>query len=588
MTALLSVALVPPATAQSKADAKGRELGAAVAPLRLVPTGTAPLAVSGLHRYFGSIEIGSASDGLTVSNRLPLERYLLGLAEVPLSWPDEALKAQAVAARTYALFTLAQPPGGSAATYGFDICASIDCQVYSGADVAAGPTGFRWRSAVESTVGQAVLYRGSPILARYHSTSGGATLDNPQAFPEEGSYPYLQGVPSTTEQGSSLYRWTTEFTLARMQALAERAGFWAGDNGKLLEVASRPSSAGFHYPDLVFRGDRGTVVRTAEEVRDALRDLAPHMYPSLYPGPNESGRLPEVFPSNRIDVFTVRTEVRGDAAQGDAAQGNDAQGGTAPGDLQRGRLVRVIGRGWGHGVGMSQWGAHGLALRGANYVDILTHYYTDVEVGRVTDPGPLEVGLDWAENAVTVSGEFSIVDGRGKTLVKDALGTWDFDHAGAGAVSIDPPQGYGLPLQVGLVGAPQQVEVGEPAYLTVALSRPAKVRTMTSASTGYDDPGARVAAAGRRRIVWLAPLEPGVFDIRVEATAGGTRSRTEPVRIKVAEADAPRGEVDASAEGEGRTAEPARFPFLLLGTVGVAIVIGGYLFSRAARRRLEP
>lgn len=568
--ALLSVALAPAASGQGKGQAKGRELGAVVAPLRLVPTGDSPLSVQGLHRYFGSIEIGSAGDGLTVSNRLPLERYLLGLAEVPLSWPDEALKAQAVAARTYALFTLAQPPAGAAATYGFDICASVECQVYSGADVAAGVTGSRWRSSVESTAGQAVLYQGRPILARYHSTSGGATLDNPQAFPDEGAYPYLQGVPSTTEKAAPLYRWTTEFTLPRMQALLERSGFWSPADGRLLEVGSRPSSAGFHYPDLVFRAKRGSVVRTAEEIRDAFRDLAPQLYPALYPGPGPTtgGRLPEVFPSNRIDVFTV----------GNAARGNAAQR----------KLVRVIGRGWGHGVGMSQWGAHGLALRGASYVDILTYYYTGVEVGPAPDPGPLEVGLQWAESAVTVSGGFSIVDGRGKTLVRNALGRWDFNYAGTGAVSIDPPPGYGLPLQVGLVSAPERVEVGEPAYLTVALSRPAKVRTLTAASTGYDDPGARVAAAGRRRIVWLAPLEPGVFDIRVEALAGGARSRTEPVRIRVAQAAALDEKVDTSAEGDGRTTEPARFPFLILGAFGVAVVVGGYLSSRAARRRMDP
>ena len=566
--ALTFVSLLPsPAAGQ----ARKRELGAAVAPLRLVPTGNDPLSVDGLHRYFGSIEIGSASDGLVISNRLPLERYLLGLAEVPLTWPYEALKAQAVAARTYALFTLAQPPGGSAAVYGFDICASVECQVYSGADVAAGAGGFRWRGAVADTAGQTVLYEDRPILARYHSTSGGATLDNPQAFPDEGSYPYLQGVESTTEQGSSLYRWTTEFPLDRMQKLAAAAGFWSPAEGELLEVSSRPSAAGFHYPDLVFRGKRGTVVRTAEEVRDAFRDLAPQMFPNDYPAPSSAGgsRLPEVFPSNRIDVFTV---------VGPKPKGGKAQRGT----------VRVIGRGWGHGVGMSQWGAHGLALRGASYVDILTHYYTGVEVARTEDPGPLEVGLDWAEPAVTVSGQFSIVDGRGKTLVKDALGTWDFQYAGAGAVTIDPPAGYGLPLQVGLVGAPERVQVGQPAYLTVALSRPAKVKTLTSAETGYDDPGARVAAAGRRRIVWLAPLEPGVFDIQVEATAGGTRSRTKPVRIRVAEAAAFEDEkVDRTAEGGDRTAQPARFPFLIVGAVALILVLGGYLSSWAARRRLE-
>lgn len=550
----LPLAVTPLAAQPNRAD-----LGAAVAPIRLVPSGGDPLAVHGLHRYFGSIEIGSATDGLVVSNRLPLERYLLGLAEVPLNWPVEALKAQVVAARTYALYTLAQPAGGSAAIYGFDICASTDCQVYSGADVAEGPAGSRWRAAVGSTAGQAVLYEGSPILARYHSTSGGATLDNPQAFPHEGAYPYLRGVPSTIEQGSPLYRWTTEFSLRRIQRLATSAGFWDRENGKLREVSSRPSAEGFHYPDLVFRGRRGVTVRTAEEVRDAFRYLAPQMFPADYPGPGPTsgGRLPETFPSNRIDVFTV------------------------------GNTVRVIGRAWGHGVGMSQWGAHGLALRGANYVDILRHYYTGVEVGRVPDPGRLEVGLDWAEPSVTVSGEFSVVDGRGKTLVKEALGTWDFDHAGAGAVTIDPPRGYGLPLQVGLVKAPRRVEVGEPAYLTVALSRPAKVRTLTSASSGYEDPGARVAAAGRRRIVWLAPLEPGTFDIQVEATAGGTRSRTEPVRIRVAQPPAP-DDVDRTAEGGNRTAEPARFPFLIVGAAGLVLVGGGYLSFRAARRRLDP
>lgn len=561
---LLAATLVPPSVVKPAAaqtlegHPKHEGLGAAVAPIRLEPASADPLTIHGLHRYFGSIELGSATDGLVVSNRLPLERYLLGLAEVPLTWPVEALKAQAVAARTYALYTLDQPPGGSAASYGFDICASTACQVYSGADVAVGPAGARWQAAVESTAGQSVLYQGRPILARYHSTSGGATLDNPQAFPEEGPYPYLRGVASTTEQGSPLYRWKTEFSLRRMQKLAIAAGFWNTDDGKLLEVSSRPSAAGFHYPDLLFRGKRGRSVRTAEEVRDALRYLAPRTFPSDYPGPGPTsgGRLPETFPSNRIDVFTV-------------------------GDAKRGKTVRVIGRGWGHGVGMSQWGAHGLALRGTGYADILTHYYTGVEVGTTPDPGPLEVGLDWAEPSVTVSGHFSIVDGRGKTLLKDALGTWGFKHAGEGVVSLDPPRGHGLPLQVGLVRAPKRVEVGEPAYLTVALSSPAKVRTMTSPS-GYDDRGARVTAAGRRRIVWLAPLEPGVFEIRVQATAGARRSRTEPVKISVVEA------LDEEVErtGEGRIAEPARFPFLLVGAAALLLVTGGYMSWRAARRRL--
>lgn len=558
--ALVSLVLALLAQVHGTSGAQPKKLGAAVAPLRLVPTGDQPLRISGLHSYFGTIELGSASDGLVVSNRLPLERYLLGLAEVPLTWPGEALKAQAVAARTYALYTLRQPPGGTAAIYGFDICASVQCQVYSGADVVAPITGARWRSAVAATEGVSVLYDGEPILARYHSTSGGQTLDNPQAFPEEGAYPYLRSVPSTTEEGSPLYRWTVEFPLRKMQALLREGGFWPAAKGRLRDVRSRPSSAGFHYPDLVFRGRRGTARATAEEVRTVLRDLAPRMFPGEYPsrGDTSSGRLPETFPSNRIAVFTV------------------------------GNVVRVIGRGWGHGVGMSQWGAHGLATRGATYTDILGHYYTGVGIGEFPDPGPIEVGLDWARSEVAVSGEFKIVDGRGRTLVRNALGQWGFGWGGTGAVAIDPPRGYGLPLRVGLVRAPKRVQVGETVYLTVALSRPAKVRTVTRAATAYQDPGVRVAKAGRRRIMWPAPLEEGRVAVVVEARSGPALSRTKAVEIEVFSKPLAASE-DPEAVGEREPgAEKVRFPLLLAAVAATTVILAGAVaFARAGRKLPE-
>src|SRR5687768_4829719 len=179
--AVLALAIALVLQVGGSGGARPKRLGAAVAPLRLVPAGSEPLEIRGRHRYYGTVELGAASDGLVVSNRLSLERYLLGLAEVPRSWPGGALKPQAVAARTYALYTLRQPTAGSAADYGFDICASVQCQVFSGADVVESLGGVRWREAVASTQGVAVLYDGEPILARYHSTSGGQTLDNPQA-----------------------------------------------------------------------------------------------------------------------------------------------------------------------------------------------------------------------------------------------------------------------------------------------------------------------------------------------------------------------------------------------------------------------
>ncbi len=523
---MLALAWAHPSPAPA---ARERQIGAVAAPVRLIPDSDAPITVAGLQSYFGSIELSSASDGLVVSNHLPLERYLLGLNEVPLDWPRESLRAQVVAARTYALYTLSQPPAGAASVYGFDICASVQCQVYSGADVFSSSNGDRWVEAVASTRGQTVLYGGAPILARYHSTSGGETLFNSQAFPGEPDYPYLRAVPSTTEDASPLYRWYARFDIDAFEKLLRRAGWWTDDHGRLTSMRTIPSRAGFHYPDIAIKGRRGTLVRTAEELREVVRTLAPEMFPARYPSaaPTASGRLPETFPSNRIEISTRR--------------------GT----------VFVVGRGWGHGVGMSQWGAHGLALRGASYTDILAHYYRGTVVGALPDPGAIEVGLDWGREMAVVSGSFRVVDGRGRTLARRALGTWRFRWGGEGIVEVDPPRGFGLPLRVAIVKAPESIGVGEPAYITIALSRPARVRTRTAAPTGYDDPGARIEDAGRRRIVWLAPLEPGRYEVQVEAFTGGALRRSEAVEVDVVQ--------PAVATRPPRGDEPSRFPWLAVG-----------------------
>lgn len=546
------ILLVLPVTALAPATAAPKDrLGAAVAPLTLVPRSGATISLGGLHRYLGSVQIGSASDGLVLVDRLPLERYLLGLGEVPVTWPLEALKAQAVAARTFALYTLADTPRPDAAAYGFDICATDQCQVFSGADVLAQPDGDRWRAAVESTAGQAVLYSGRPIFARYHSTSGGETLSNSQGFEGEVDYPYLQPVSSTTEQGSPLYRWRVQFTLGDLQAVLGRAGWWNAGLGRLQGVATIPSAAGNVYPDVVFQGTKGRVAHTAEELRDVVRTVAPALFPGEYPsaGNTSSGVLPETFPSNRVTIST------------------------------HGRVVRVVGRGWGHGVGMSQWGAHGLALQGASYVDILTHYYTGTTVGTAPEPPVVRVGLGWSLSSATASGDFRIVDATGRTLVRRALGTWTFRWTGSGAVSIEPPRGFGLPLQVGIVDAPQRVAVGTAAFLTVALSRPAKVQSLTSAPAPRNSYPAILQEAGRRRIPWLAPLEPGRYRVVVRASTGATVRRSRPVEIVVREPNVPvaaggRGPLGDAATHDGEGLKWVAVIMLAAVTVAAVAVAG--------------
>jgi stage II sporulation protein D len=431
-------------------------------PVRLIASGTRPIKVGGLTSYLDEIRISSAADGLVVVNRLPLERYLLGLAEVPPYWPREALRAQAVAARTYALYTLNRPRAGAAAKYGFDICASFECQVFSGADVLERIDGWRWAEAVNTTKGESVLFRGDPILARYHSVSGGRTLDNSEAFPTEPDYPYLQDVSSTTENASPLDRWSARFPLDDVEVILRNAGRWPARADRLRGVKTAPSSHGLHYPDLVFVTERGvrrrvplspnesdsrsggsgddqsgrdgssgkprTQIRTvtvtdsmrisAERFRSLVRTRAPKLAPARYPSlaPTSTGRLPETLPSNRIEAGT------------------------------RDGVVIVDGRGWGHGVGMSQWGAYGLAQRGSTYIDILEHYYPQTSVAAVDEPGPLDVGVAWGLDEVKVSGVLQIVDESGATVAEQARGSWTLRPAGPGTVAIAESPGSGRPF----------------------------------------------------------------------------------------------------------------------------------------------
>jgi stage II sporulation protein D len=526
VTLIVATPLAPSASQSRRNESKTRLVRGSV---RLVPVGAQPTTIAGLGSYLGQVKLTAASDGIVVVNRLRLERYLLGLAEVPPDWPTEALKAQAVAARTYALNTLAGGPAGAAATYGFDICATVECQVFSGAEILQQSDGRRWANAVRSTAGEAILYEGRPILARYHSVSGGQTFDNEQVFPSEGSFPYLKGVPSTTEGDSPLDRWAVEFTTSDLQRILERSGRWSQAQGRLQGAQTVPSRDGLHYPDVLLHGKKMKLRMTAEELRVIVREHAPAALPGKYPSfaLTASGRLPETFPSNRLSIGT------------------------------EGGVVSVRGRGWGHGVGMSQWGAHGLAERGASYPEILHHYYSGVSIGDVDDPGPLDVGVDWGRKTLSLTGALELVGGRGRTLIDASVGTWTIRYNGPDAMSVTPPAGSDKPLDVRLVDSPDQISIGEAGWLTVALSRPAMVVPVTSggASPARDPLGeaGTVRNAGRGRVPWLAPLEPGRYKVHVEASSGFSTKRTDPVEIVVTEQAEPSPD---EGRAEARTTNP--------------------------------
>lgn len=159
--------------------------------------GAAPLAVNG-KRYRGSLEVAVVGGRLRVINVVGLDAYLLGVvpSEVPHTWPAEALKVQAVAARSYALAT--RKPGGA-----FDAYPDTRSQVYGGIDAEKPET----TAAVQSTSGQVVLYAGKVATTYFFSTSGGRTASIEDAWPGSEPVPYLVSVPDPYDKASPHHSW---------------------------------------------------------------------------------------------------------------------------------------------------------------------------------------------------------------------------------------------------------------------------------------------------------------------------------------------------------------------------------------------
>jgi stage II sporulation protein D len=171
--------------------------------------GAAPVAVNG-KRYRGSLEVAVVSGRYRVVNALGLDAYLLGVvpSEVPSAWPAEALKAQAVAARSYALAT--RKPSGP-----FDAYADTRSQVYGGLEAERPET----TAAVQATSTQVVLYQGKVATTYFFSTSGGRTASIEDAWPGAQPVPYLVSVPDPYDSASPYNSWgPTPITAARLKA----------------------------------------------------------------------------------------------------------------------------------------------------------------------------------------------------------------------------------------------------------------------------------------------------------------------------------------------------------------------------------
>jgi stage II sporulation protein D len=272
-------------------------------------------------KYHGNMEISPVDKGLLVVNELPLEDYLVGLinCEISSQWPMEAIKAQAVVARSYAVY---QKEMRKNAIY--DLESTVMDQVYEGCEIEDSRAG----RGVKETAGEVLTYKGNVIQAFYHSNCGGHTesSENVWGF----SLPYMQGVDCSYCLATPSAKWEQTIPLNKIESLLKGNGYQVAG---LLEIRTGKKNRSGRVTDLILISAKGRLTISAVNFR-------------------------------KIIGYTVIKSTNFEAR----IAGDDAV---------------FTGIGYGHGVGLCQWGAKQRAGDGFDYREILSYYYPGTRLGRV-------------------------------------------------------------------------------------------------------------------------------------------------------------------------------------------------------------
>lgn len=343
----------------------------------------------GTRRYRGELRLLVRDGRILAINQLGIETYLPSVvgSEMPSKWPLAALQAQAVAARTYAL-----RQRGSKGD--FDVRATVSSQVYKGIESETPST----LEAVATTRSLVLVHGGRLINAVFHSSSGGATEPSGEVWRTQ--LPYLVSVADHDDH-SPVHRWNQRF-----DALELRRRFQ--ETGGVDQLSVLATSSTGRVRSARIQGPRGSLVLTGRELRQRLGLKSTMVQFSMLQGAGASDGLERRAGPDRAEPAPQLIGLWRDSASGlsvspsplpsrSLAQPSLAGSPTPPPappplpELLISAPARVIapatapvleaqGRGFGHGVGMSQWGAHGLALKGADFREILRHYYRGAQI----------------------------------------------------------------------------------------------------------------------------------------------------------------------------------------------------------------
>lgn len=383
---------------------------------------------SGRGGFVGPLELVAAGSGLGLIESQSLDTYLTGLREVPPSWPPEALAAQAVAARTFAVWSMARGRSGTGRVFGYDICATSACQVYRGSAVAADPAVAPWVEAVQRTANEILIYEGAPAHTFYSSSAGSRTKPVQDVW-GGGGVPYLVAVDSPESGVTPYENWHVELSAAMFSQILRNAGIDVPGTILELFVDSPPEGAG--TSDVIVGTAAGRTRIGVRRFRAIFNRHGPELYPGALPASRPDGRR---WPQA---VLSYTFDARWNSASGSVPERISS---ILPAtDQPQPGTVEIVGEGWGHGVGMSQWGAKAMSDRGATYAEILGHYYGGLQPTATELPELVRIGLaaDVAALTVEASGPFEL-RANGFSLGTMPAGSWTFRRVGGG-IAVVPP-----------------------------------------------------------------------------------------------------------------------------------------------------
>ena len=341
------------------------------------------------YKYYGGFRLERIKGGnMTVVNILDLEDYVKGVVpyEMSNSWPLEALKAQAVAARSYAVAL-----GSRHSDSHFDICDNTHCQAYRGLNQA----GSNSDAAVDQTAGQFVLYNNKVAQAYYYSSNGGASESVSVVWgSNQANYPYLVGKadPYEASLGMTSDNYTRTFSSDTLVAKLKAQGYnTVGSSIVSIAIVSLTDAG--NPKQVTFTDNNGKkFTLNTQKVKDML-GLPSYRYGFEASGSGVSvngdhpvdgaglyaidGNGNKVPVSGDVYMLTGNGTVKLDLNSAKASGGIGNLGSTTGNN----GTFTFIGKGWGHNVGMSQWGAYAMAEQGYTYLQILQFYYTGVMVG---------------------------------------------------------------------------------------------------------------------------------------------------------------------------------------------------------------